>query len=74
MEEAVLLKDMRVEMVGDDGGSPDIRFTERMIYMFTGLIEETGILKGVRKGSRSCVLTIGCKKVLEGLKSVTALP
>ena len=34
--------------------------------MFTGLIEEVGIIQNVRRGARSCVLTIGCKKVLEG--------
>ena len=34
--------------------------------MFTGLIEEVGILQNVRRGSRSCVLTIGCHTVLEG--------
>ena len=34
--------------------------------MFTGLIEEEGTIQNVRRGARSCVLTIGCKKVLEG--------
>ena len=34
--------------------------------MFTGIIEETGQVKNLQKGSRSCVLTIACKKVLEG--------
>ena len=34
--------------------------------MFTGLIEEEGTSLNVRRGARSCVLTIGCKKVLEG--------
>ena len=34
--------------------------------MFTGLIEEVGTIQNVRRGTRSCVLTIGCKKVLEG--------
>ena len=34
--------------------------------MFTGLIEEVGNIQNVRRGTRSCVLTIGCKKVLEG--------
>ena len=34
--------------------------------MFTGLIEEVGTIQNVRRGARSCVLTIGCKKVLEG--------
>lgn len=36
--------------------------------MFTGLIEEVGTIQNVRRGARSCVLTIGCKKVLEGSK------
>mgnify|MGYP000753819090 CR=1 FL=1 len=30
--------------------------------MFTGLIEEVGTIQNVRRGARSCVLTIGCKK------------
>lgn len=34
--------------------------------MFTGLIEETGILKGIRRSGNSCVLTIACSRVLEG--------
>lgn len=34
--------------------------------MFTGLIEEVGTIQNVRRGARSCVLTIGCQKVLEG--------
>lgn len=34
--------------------------------MFTGLIEEIGILKGIRKSGNSCVLTIECSRVLEG--------
>lgn len=34
--------------------------------MFTGLVEETGTLQSIRRGSRSCVLTIGCSTVLEG--------
>ena len=36
--------------------------------MFTGLIEEMGTIQGIQRGSRSCVLTIGCKTVLEGSK------
>lgn len=36
--------------------------------MFTGLVEETGTLQSVQRGSRSCVLTIGCSTVLEGSK------
>lgn len=36
--------------------------------MFTGLVEEVGTIQGIRRGQRSCVLTIGCKTVLEGSK------
>lgn len=36
--------------------------------MFTGLIEEVGTIQGIRRGARSCVLTIGCREVLEGTK------
>lgn len=34
--------------------------------MFTGLIEEVGEVQSIRRGARSCVLTIGCQTVLEG--------
>ena len=34
--------------------------------MLTGLIEEVGTIQSVRHGARSCVLTIGCRTVLEG--------
>lgn len=34
--------------------------------MFTGLVEEKGTVKSLRKGGSSCVLTISCRKVLEG--------
>ncbi len=34
--------------------------------MFTGLIEEVGVLKSIKKGTHSAVLTISCDKVLEG--------
>ncbi len=34
--------------------------------MFTGLVEEVGTIQGIRRGQRSCVLTIGCRTVLEG--------
>ncbi len=37
--------------------------------MFTGIIEETGTLGGVRKGQHSAVLRINARKVLEGLKT-----
>lgn len=36
--------------------------------MFTGLIEEVGEIQGIRRGQRSCVLTVGCKTVLENTK------
>lgn len=36
--------------------------------MFTGLVEEVGTIQGIQRGARSCILTIGCKKVLEGTK------
>ncbi len=36
--------------------------------MFTGLVEEMGTLQNLQRGSRSCVLTIGCHTVLEGSK------
>lgn len=36
--------------------------------MFTGLVEEVGEIQGIRRGQRSCVLTIGCKTVLEDAK------
>lgn len=37
--------------------------------MFTGIIEETGTVESVRKGVQSAVLTIRCRKVLEGTKT-----
>ena len=37
--------------------------------MFTGLIEETGVLESVRKGARSAVLRIRASKVTDGLKT-----
>ena len=36
--------------------------------MFTGIIEEIGVLKERRDGSHSCTLTVRCEKVLEGTK------
>lgn len=36
--------------------------------MFTGLIEEVGVIQAIRRGARSCVLTIGCRTVLEDAK------
>jgi riboflavin synthase len=36
--------------------------------MFTGLVEEVGILAGIAGGSRACTLTIQAAKVLEGVQ------
>lgn len=36
--------------------------------MFTGLIEETGNIQNIQKGSRSGILTIGCRTVLENTR------
>jgi riboflavin synthase len=36
--------------------------------MFTGIIEETGIIKAIKRGERSSQLTIEAKLVIEGLK------
>lgn len=36
--------------------------------MFTGLVEEVGTVRGIKKGVRSCVLTIGCHDVLSDTK------
>jgi len=37
--------------------------------MFTGLIEEVGKIISIKKGTRSCQVSIACQKVLEGLKA-----
>ena len=34
--------------------------------MFTGLVEEVGTLKSVKRGGGSCVLAVECSRVLEG--------
>ena len=34
--------------------------------MFTGIIEETGSIRGVRKGEKSASLTVECSGILEG--------
>ncbi len=34
--------------------------------MFTGIIEEKGIIQSIRRDRDSCVLTVGCRDVLEG--------
>jgi riboflavin synthase len=36
--------------------------------MFTGLVEETGVVRSVRRTGRSLQLTIGAKRVLEGCR------
>lgn len=36
--------------------------------MFTGIIEEVGFLKGVKRGSKSVMLTIGGKLIFEDMK------
>ena len=37
--------------------------------MFTGLVEEVGILRGIERGRHSARLDIGAKIVLEGLRT-----
>ncbi len=37
--------------------------------MFTGIVEETGIIKAIQHGGRSSQLTIGALKVLEDIKA-----
>lgn len=34
--------------------------------MFTGLVEEVGTMQGLARGSKKCVLTVGCHTVLKG--------
>ena len=34
--------------------------------MFTGLVEEIGAVKELKKGDKSLYLVIDCKKVMEG--------
>lgn len=34
--------------------------------MFTGLVEEVGTIQRIQKGAKSCVLTVGCRTVLDG--------
>ena len=36
--------------------------------MFTGLVEEVGVLRSVRRGAHSSVLSIGAREILDGLK------
>lgn len=37
--------------------------------MFTGIVEEIGIIKGLGRGEKSAVLTIGCGGILEGMSA-----
>ena len=32
--------------------------------MFTGIVEETGVIRAVQRGAKSAVLTVEAKKVL----------
>ncbi len=36
--------------------------------MFTGIVEETGIVRNIRKGAKSAVLTIEARKIFDDLK------
>lgn len=36
--------------------------------MFTGIVEEIGTIQSIKKGARSCILTVGCSTVLSGTK------
>ena len=36
--------------------------------MFTGLIEEVGTIRNIKRGTKSCILTVGCKEILKGTK------
>lgn len=37
--------------------------------MFTGIVEEVGIIENIKRGSHSAVLQIQCREVLEGTKT-----
>ena len=41
--------------------------------MFTGLVEEVGVLRSVRRGAHSSVLSIGAREILDGLKNMNVL-
>jgi len=43
-------------------------FNFQLYIMFTGIIEEIGTIKGIKRGNRSVVLEVKAKKVLEDLK------
>ena len=36
--------------------------------MFTGIVEETGVLREITKGAVSAQVRVGCRKALEGTK------
>ncbi len=36
--------------------------------MFTGIVEEIGIVRSIKKGAKSVSLTIECKKIFDGVK------
>ncbi len=36
--------------------------------MFTGIIEEVGIVRNIKKGAKSAILTLTCNKILDDLK------
>lgn len=36
--------------------------------MFTGIVEETGTIRAIRKGGHSAIVTIGASAILDGLK------
>ncbi len=36
--------------------------------MFTGIIEEKGIIQNIRRDGNACVLTVGCRNVLHGTR------
>ncbi|MFT4145969.1 MAG: riboflavin synthase [Mobilitalea sp.] len=36
--------------------------------MFTGIIEEIGIIKTIKKGAKSVIFTVACNKILDDLK------
>ena len=42
--------------------------------MFTGIVEEIGTVRQIKKGKHSAVLTISAGDVLDGTKTGTALP
>lgn len=43
-------------------------FYDITIYMFTGIVEEIGIVKNIQKTVNGAVITVECKKVLEDVK------